>query len=149
ISAVLVDTSRLCARVNARVEPEWLVGLAQHMVKRNYSQRHSARRRGAVIPYTQVTLYGVPRVSGRRVNDGRVEPELARELFIRHALVEGDWDTRHQFFHDNRALLADVEDLESRARRRDILVDDQTLFDFYDARIGSEVVSAKHFDTWW
>ena len=149
ISAELVETSRLWARVNARVEPEWLERLAQHLVKRNYSEPHWERKRGAVIAYEHVTLYGVPLVSGRRVNYGRVEPELARELFIRHALVEGDWDTRHQFFHDNRALLADVEDLESRARRRDILVDDQTLFDFYDARIGSEVVSAKHFDTWW
>src|SRR5699024_9290514 len=149
ISAELVETSRLWARVNARVEPEWLERLAQHLVKRNYHEPHWERKRGAVSAYEHVTPYGVPVVSGRRVNYGRVAPELARELFIRHALVEGDWDTRHQFFHDNRALLADVEDLESRARRRDILVDDQTLFDFYDARIGSEVVSAKHFDTWW
>src|SRR5699024_10274634 len=109
ISAELVETSRLWARVNARVEPEWLERLAQHLVKRNYSEPHWERKRGAVIAYEHVTLYGVPLVSGRRVNYGRVEPELARELFIRHALVEGDWDTRHQFFHDNRALLADVE----------------------------------------
>lgn len=149
ISAELVETSRLWGRVNARVEPEWLEPLAKHLVKRNYSEPHWERKQGAVMAYERVTLYGVPLVAGRRVNYGRVDPELARELFIRHALVEGDWDTRHQFFHDNRALLADVEDMESRARRRDILVDDDTLFDFYDARIGSEVVSAKHFDTWW
>lgn len=149
VSAELVETSRLWGRVNARVEPEWIEPLAKHLVKRNYSEPHWERKQGAVMAYERVTLYGVPLVAGRRVNYGRVDIELARELFIRHALVEGDWDTRHQFFHDNRALLADVEDMESRARRRDILVDDQTLFDFYDARIGSEVVSAKHFDSWW
>jgi ATP-dependent helicase HrpA len=101
------------------------------------------------MAYEKVTLYGVPLVAQRLVNYGRVDPELSRELFIRHGLVEGDWDTRHQFFHDNRALLDEVEDLEHRARRRDILVDDQTLFDFYDQRVGPEVVSGAHFDSWW
>src|SRR5699024_1364556 len=149
ISAELVETSRLWARVNARVEAGLIERLAQHLVKRNYSEPHWERNQGAVMAYERVTLYGVPLVAGRRVNYGRIDPELARELFIRHALVEGDWDTRHQFFHDNRELLADVADMESRARRRDILVDDQELFDFYDARIGSGVVSAKHFDSWW
>ena len=85
------------------------------------------------MAYERVTLYGVPLVAGRKVNYGRIDPELSRELFIRHALVEGDWQTHHQFFHDNRALLDEVEELEHRARRRDILVDDETLFDFYDA----------------
>ena len=72
-----------------------------------------------------------------------------RELFIRHALVEGDWRTHHTFFHANRALLDEVEELEHRARRRDILVDDETLFAFYDARVAAEVVSGRHFDSWW
>ena len=148
-SAELVETSRLWARVNARVEPEWIEPLAQHLVKRTYSEPHWERKRGAVMAYERVTLYGIPLVVGRKVNYGRIDPETARELFIRHALVEGDWDTNHQFFHDNRALLEEVTDLENRARRRDLLVDDQTLFDFYDQRIGAEVTSARHFDTWW
>ncbi|WP_019816374.1 ATP-dependent RNA helicase HrpA [Saccharomonospora saliphila] len=148
-SAELVETSRLWARVNARVEPEWIEPLAAHLVKRNYSEPRWERKRGAVMATERVTLYGVPLVTDRKVNYGRIDPETARELFIRHALVEGDWDTNHRFFHDNRALLAEVEDLENRARRRDLLVDDETLFAFYDERVGSEVVSSRHFDTWW
>ena len=98
------------------------------------------------MAYEKVTLYGVPIVAARKVNYGRIDPELSRELFIRHALVEGDWHTHHAFFHDNRALLEEVEELEHRARRRDILVDDETLFDFYDERMPADVVSARHFD---
>ncbi|RBM16004.1 ATP-dependent RNA helicase HrpA [Prauserella sp. PE36] len=148
-SAELVETSKLWARVNARVEPEWIEPLAQHLVKRNYSEPHWERKQGAVMANERVTLYGIPLVAGRKVNYGRIDPELSRELFIRHALVEGDWDTDHRFFRDNLALLDEVEDLENRARRRDILVDDETLFAFYDERVGAEVVSARHFDTWW
>ncbi|WP_199435065.1 ATP-dependent RNA helicase HrpA [Qaidamihabitans albus] len=148
-SAELVETSRLWARVNARIEPEWVEPLAGHVVKRTYSEPHWERKRGAVMANERVTLYGVPLVTGRKVNYGRIDPEVSRELFIRHALVEGDWDTGHRFFHDNRALLDEVEDLEHRARRRDILVDDETLFAFYDERIPAEVVSARHFDSWW
>jgi ATP-dependent helicase HrpA len=96
-----------------------------------------------------VTLYGVPIVAGRQVHYGRIDPELSRELFLRHALVEGDWDTSHDFFARNRRLLAEVEELEHRARRRDIVVDDHSLFDFYDRRVPAEVVSARHFDAWW
>ena len=83
----------------------------------------------------KVTLYGLPLVAGRKVRYGRIDPELSRELFLRHALVEGDWRTHHEFFHANRALLDEVEELEDRARRRDILVDDETLFAFYDERV--------------
>ncbi|GAA3355341.1 ATP-dependent RNA helicase HrpA [Saccharopolyspora gregorii] len=149
VAAELVETSRLWARVNARVEPEWVEELAGHLVKRSYSEPHWEKKRAAVVAAEKVTLYGVPLVADRKVNYGRVEPELCRELFIRHALVEGDWDTNHRFFHDNRALLAEVEGLEERARRRDILVDDETLFEFYDQRVGAEVVSGRHFDSWW
>ncbi len=145
----LVETSRLWGRVVARIEPEWAERLAQHLVKRSYSEPHWERKRGAVVAYEKVTLYGVPLVAARKVAYGRIDPQLSRELFIRHALVEGDWQTHHRFFHDNRRLLAEVEDLEHRVRRRDILVDDETLFDFYDQRLPSEVVSAAHFDSWW
>ena len=92
---------------------------------------------------------GLPLVVSRKIQYGSIDPELSRELFIRHALVEGDWRTHHRFFAANRALLDDVEDLENRARRRDILVDDETLFRFYDARIPGQVVSGAHFDSWW
>src|SRR5215208_1798324 len=97
----------------------------------------------------RATLYGLPIVAGRKVAYGRIDPELSRSLFIRRALVEGDWDTRHEFFTANRRLLEEVEQLEHRARRRDIVADDQALYDFYDARIPADVVSGAHFDRWW
>ena len=149
MAAELVETSRLWARIVARVEPEWVEPLAGHLVRRSYSEPHWEKDQGAVLAYERVTLYGLPLVVGRKVNYGRIDPRLSRELFIRHALVEGDWATRHEFFHENRALLDEVEELEHRARRRDILVDDETLFDFYDGRVPDDVVSARHFDAWW
>ncbi|CAL9498391.1 hypothetical protein SUDANB108_03398 [Streptomyces sp. enrichment culture] len=149
MSAELVETSRLWARVNAKIEPEWVEPLAQHLIKRTYSEPHWEKDQAAVMAYEKVTLYGVPIVAQRKVNYGRIDPETSRELFIRNALVEGDWRTHHKFFSDNRRLLTEVEELEHRARRRDILVDDETLFDFYDRRIPEHVVSGAHFDSWW
>ncbi|MER7665275.1 MULTISPECIES: ATP-dependent RNA helicase HrpA [unclassified Streptomyces] len=149
MSAELVETSRLWARVNAKVEPEWIEPLAQHLLKRTYSEPHWEKDQAAVMAFEKVTLYGVPIVAQRKVNYGRIDPETSRDLFIRNALVEGDWRTHHKFFADNRKLLTEVEELEHRARRRDILVDDETLFDFYDQRIPEHVVSGAHFDSWW
>ncbi|WP_051366012.1 ATP-dependent RNA helicase HrpA [Hamadaea tsunoensis] len=149
MAAELVETSRLWARIVAKVEPEAVEKLAGHLVKRSYSEPHWSRKAGAVLAYERVTLYGVPLIVQRSVNFGNIDPGLSRELFIRHALVEGDWETRHHFFAKNRELLGEVEKLEHRARRRDILVDDQTLFDFYDARVPRDVVSGRHFDAWW
>lgn len=149
MSAELVETSRLWARVNARIEPEWVEPLAAHLVKRTYSEPHWEKDQAAVMAFEKVTLYGVPIVAQRKVNYGRIDPEISRELFIRNALVEGDWRTHHKFFSDNRRLLTEVEELEHRARRRDILVDDETLYDFYDRRIPEHVVSGAHFDSWW
>ncbi|MGW1179636.1 ATP-dependent RNA helicase HrpA [Streptomyces drozdowiczii] len=149
MSAELVETSRLWARVNAKVEPEWIEPLAQHLLKRTYSEPHWEKDQAAVMAYERVTLYGVPIVAQRKINFGRIDQETSRDLFIRNALVEGDWRTHHQFFHDNRKLLGEVEELEHRARRRDILVDDETLFDFYDQRIPEHIVSGAHFDSWW
>ena len=149
MAAELVETSRLWARVAARFEPAWAEDVAPDLVKRTYSEPHWSTKQGAVMAYEKVTLYGVPIIAQRRINYGRVDPVVARELFIRHALVEGDWRTHHKFFHRNRALLHEVEELEARMRRRDILVDDETLFEFYDARIGPDVVSERHFDKWW
>lgn len=149
MAAELVETSRLWARVAAKFDPVWAEQVAPDLVKRSYSEPHWSTRQGAVMAYEKVTLYGVPIIAQRRINYGRVDPVVARELFIRHALVEGDWKTHHKFFHRNRALLNEVEELEARMRRRDLLVDDETLFEFYDARIGPDVVSERHFDKWW
>ncbi|MFB8771876.1 ATP-dependent RNA helicase HrpA [Streptomyces broussonetiae] len=149
MSAELVETSRLWARVNAKIEPEWVEPLAQHLIKRTYSEPHWEKDQAAVMAYEKVTLYGIPVIAQRKVNYGRIDPEVSRELFIRNALVEGDWRTHHKFFADNRRLLSEVEELEHRARRRDIVVDDETLYDFYDQRVPEHVVSGAHFDSWW
>ncbi|GID29675.1 ATP-dependent RNA helicase HrpA [Paractinoplanes brasiliensis] len=149
MSAELVETSRLWGRVNARIEPEWAEKLAPHLVKRSYSEPHWEKKQGAVMAYEKVTLYGLPIVPRRKVGYSKVDPVVSRELFIRHALVEGDWDTHHRFFTDNAKLLAQIEEIENRARRRDIAVDDETVYALYDARIPADVVSARHFDAWW
>lgn len=149
VSAELVETSRLWARVNAEIQPEWVEELAAHLVKRQYSDPHWSAKQGAVLAHEKVTLFGVPIIADRRVQYWRIDPVAAREMFIRSALVEGDWSTRHRFFARNQKALAEVEELEARLRRRDLRVDDQTLFDFYDARIPADVVSERHFDRWW
>ncbi|WP_415172436.1 ATP-dependent RNA helicase HrpA [Nocardioides sp.] len=145
----LVETSRLWARQVAAIKPEWAERLAGDLVKRSYSEPHWSRRRAAVMARESVTLYGVPIVADRLVNYGRVDREVARELFIRHALVQGEWRASHRFLADNQRLLEEARELEHKARRRDIVVDEETLFDFYDARVGAEVVSGAHFDQWW
>jgi ATP-dependent helicase HrpA len=145
----LVETSRLWARQNAAIKPEWAEELGKDLVKRTYSEPHWSKRRAAVMAYERVTLYGVPLVADRLVSYGKVDVAMARELFIRHALVYGEWSTRHRFFAENRRLLEEAEELEHRARRRDLVVDEHTLFDFYDARVGEKVVSGAHFDSWW
>ncbi|HIC6119578.1 TPA: ATP-dependent RNA helicase HrpA [Salmonella enterica subsp. enterica serovar Infantis] len=147
--AELVETSRLWGRIAARIEPEWVEPVAQHLIKRSYSEPHWERAQGAVMATEKVTVYGLPIVAARKVNYSQIDPALCRELFIRHALVEGDWQTRHAFFRENLKLRAEVEELEHKSRRRDILVDDDTLFEFYDQRISHDVISARHFDSWW
>jgi ATP-dependent helicase HrpA len=149
MSAELVETTRLWARVNARTDPAAIERLAGHLVKRSYSEPHWEKKRGAAVALEKVTLYGVPLVVGRKVGYARINPEESRDLFIRNALVEGDWETHHRFFHDNRTLIKRLTELEARARRRDILVDDETLVEFYDARLPAEIVSGQHFDSWW
>lgn len=149
MSAELVETSRLWARTNARIDPVWAERLAAHLVKRTWSEPRWSRKQGAALATERVTLYGVPLVAARTVQYGRINPEESRDLFIRHALVEGDWETHHEFFRANQALLQRLSELEERARRRDLIVDDDTLVDFYDQRVPAHVVSARHFDSWW
>ena len=149
MAAELVETSKLWGRMVAEIEPEWIEPLAEHLIKKSYSEPRWSKSRGAVIADEKVTLYGVPIVAARPVNYGSIDPTVSREIFIQSALVEGDWHTKHKFFKENQRLVREVEELEHKSRRRDILVDDRTLFEFYDQRIGTEVVSQKHFDTWW
>ncbi len=149
MAAELVETSRLWGRDVARIQPEWAEALAAHLVKRTYSEPHWEKDRGAVMGYERVTLYGLPLVARRKVPYARVDPELSRDLFIRNALVEGDWRTHHAFWHANQAMLEEIEELEHRVRRRDVVIDDETLVAFYDARLPADVVSARHFDAWW
>src|ERR1019366_586181 len=149
VAGELVETSRLWARTVARIEPEWVEPLAGHLVKHSYSEPHWEKKRGGAVALEKVTLYGVPLVVDRKVSYGRIDPAAARELFVRHALVEGDWQTSHKFFAENRRLLAEAEEVEHRARRRGLVVGEDELFAFYDARIPADVVSAQHFDTWW
>jgi ATP-dependent helicase HrpA len=149
VAGELVETSKLWARTVARIEPEWVEPLAGHLVKRSYSEPHWEKKRGSAVALEKVTLYGVPLVVDRKVGYGRIDPAAAREEFIRHALVEGDWQTSHKFFAENRRLLAEAEEVEHRARRRGLVVGEDELVAFYDARIPADVVSAQHFDTWW
>ena len=149
MAAELVETSKLWGRMVAEIEPEWIEPLAEHLIKKSYSEPRWSKSRGAVIADEKVTLYGVPIVAARPVNYGSIDPTVSREIFIQSALVEGDWNTKHKFFKENQRLVREVEELEHKSRRRDILVDERTLFEFYDQRIGTEVVSQKHFDTWW
>ncbi|SUC09649.1 ATP-dependent RNA helicase HrpA [Pasteurella canis] len=149
MAAELVETSRLWGRMVADIDPEWIEPLATHLIKKSYAEPRWLKSRGAVIADEKVSLYGVPIVASRSVNYGSIDPQMSREIFIQSALVEGDWFTKHKFFHQNRQLIREIEDLEHKSRRRDILVDERTLFEFYDQRIGTEVVSQRHFDSWW
>ncbi|PNM58974.1 ATP-dependent RNA helicase HrpA [Vibrio vulnificus] len=149
MSAELVETSKLWGRIIAKIQPEWVEPLAKHLIKRSHSEPHWSKKQAAVMAYEKVMLYGIPIVPKRLVNYGNIDASVSREIFIRSALVEGDWETKHAFFKQNRKLLLEVEELEHKSRRRDILVDDEELFQFYDERVGTEVVSGRHFDTWW
>ena len=149
VVAELVETSRLYGRNAARIGPEVVERVAGDQVQRTHSEPHWDAERGEVMAFERVTLYGLPLASRRRVGYAAVEPAIARELFIRHALVEGDWQSRHHFFRDNAVLRTELEELEERARRRDLLVGDHDVYALYDARIPADVVSARHFDAWW
>lgn len=149
MAAELVETSRLWGRQNATIDPAWAEDLGANLLKRSYSKPHWSRKKESAQALERVTLYGVPLVAERPVLLGRVDPPMAREMFIRHALVQGEWRGRHKFYEINQRLLREASELEHRARRNDLVVDEFVLFDFYDARIPADVVSAAHFDTWW
>lgn len=155
MAAELVETSRLFARTAAAIDPAWAEPIAKDLVKRTHSEPHWEKKQGAAVAFERVTLYGVPIIARRRVQFSRIDPAWAREIFIRSALVEGDWDIDRisksltAFDRDNRALRAELAELEERTRRRDILYDDEAVFEFYHRRIPLDVTSSRDFEAWW
>jgi ATP-dependent helicase HrpA len=155
MAAELVETSRLFARTVAAIDPAWAEPIAGDLVKRTYSDPHWEKKQGAAVALERVTLYGVPIVVGRRVQFARIDRDYARDLFIRHALVDGDWDFHRvdarltAFDRANRELRARLAELEERTRRRDILLDDEAVVAFYDRRLPREVATQRDFERWW
>ncbi len=149
LSAELVETSRLWARTNAAIEPQWIEEVGKHLISVQYSEPHWSLSSGAAVAYAKGTLFGLTIYSDRPVQYARVDAAAAREIFIQSALVEGQWHTQHKFYLRNQRALAEVEELEARLRRRDLRVDDSVLFAFYDARIPAHVTEVRAFDKWW
>ncbi|GHF23350.1 ATP-dependent RNA helicase HrpA [Pseudolysinimonas yzui] len=155
MAAELVETSRLFARTVAAIDPAWAEKLAGDLAKRSYSEPHWAKKQGSAVAFERVTLFGLPIVARRTVQLGRIDPVEARELFLRHALIEGDWpfvirgNALYDFDHANRALRAELAEVEERTRRRDILADDEAVIEFYDARIPREITDVRAFERWW
>lgn len=149
ISAELVETSRLFARMNAEILPEWAEQLAGDLAKRSFSEPHWEKKLGAVVALERVTLFGLPIVVGRKMQYSRVDPMLCRELFIRHALVEGDWDSQQQFDRENKLLIQELEAQAERARKPELAPGENEIFRFYNNRVPLDVVSTRSFEGWW
>ncbi|MCY7413235.1 MAG: ATP-dependent RNA helicase HrpA, partial [Salinibacterium sp.] len=155
MSAELVETSRLFARTNAAIDPAWAEPIAGELCKRSYSEPHWEKNQGSVVAYERVTLYGVPIIQKRRIQFARIDPGYAHELFVRHALVDGDIPVERMkarlfdFDRANRALRQQLAELEERTRRRDILFDDEAIVDFYRRRVPVDVASVRDFESWW
>ncbi|MCQ9342466.1 ATP-dependent RNA helicase HrpA [Corynebacterium kozikiae] len=149
MAAQLVETSRLWARDVASIDPRWVEQLGKDLLKHQYSEPFWSTKRGSAMAHQRSTLYGVPVVADRVVGYHTIDPQAARDMFLREALIDGNWNTHHEFFHNNTAKLELAGELEEKARRRDIVVDEQALFDFYDARIPQEVFNANTFHSWW
>lgn len=149
MAAELVETSRLWARDVASIEPSWVEELAGDLLRHSYSEPLWSRKRGAAMVHQKTTLYGVPIVADRLVPYHRVDPLAARDMFIRHALIEGDWTTHHRFYRSNVEKLELAAAVEEKARRRGIVVDEDALFDFYDQRLPESATTSRQFDSWW
>ncbi|TPH14438.1 ATP-dependent RNA helicase HrpA [Litorilituus lipolyticus] len=149
MSAELVETSRLFARMNAKIDPLWIEPLAKHLIKKSYSEPHWEKKQGAVMAFEQVTLYGLVIVGKRKVNFNQIEPDTCRQLFIQEALVHGDSFIKEEFLKHNQALVASIEKLEQKARRKDFLIDDQQLIDFYLDKTPDSVICQRSFLAWW
>lgn len=148
MAGALMETSRLFARDLAPIDPVWLEGLAAHLLKRTYSEPHWSKKRAQVCAYETVTLYGLPIISRRVVHFGMIEPEVSRDLFIRHALVHQEFQSFGKWFKHNQKLLAEIENMEAISRRRDLMHDEQVRFDFFAAIIPEHVCSGKLFEKW-
>ncbi|KAB1643217.1 ATP-dependent RNA helicase HrpA [Gulosibacter chungangensis] len=149
MAAELVETSALFARTVAKIDPAWAEELAGDLVKRQHAEPHWERKQGQAVALETVTLYGVPLVRNRRVGFAKIDPAWSRDLFIRHALVEGDWTGRYAFERKNRQLRRELEELEERTRQRGLIEDDEAIIEFFVERIPDEVVSQPTFDKWW
>ncbi|MFG0382140.1 ATP-dependent RNA helicase HrpA [Pseudomonas sp. zbq_18] len=149
MTAELVETTKLFARMVAKIEPDWIEPLAGHLIKKNHFEPHWEKKRGQVVAYEQVTLYGLIVVGRRPVHFGPVDPVAARELFIREGLVRGEINSRARCLAANRELLEKLDELEAKARRRDILADEETLYAYYEARIPAEIHQAATFEHWY
>ena len=149
MAAELVETSRLWARDVAAIDPAWVEKLGASLLKHHYSDPTWSRKRAAALVRQKSTLYGVPVVADRVVPYHRVDPVAARDIFIREALINGDWNTHHRFFHDNVRKLEEAAEYENKARRRGLVVDEDVLFDFYDKRLPDSVTTGRNFDSWW
>ena len=148
VAAELVDTTRLFGRGIAAIEPQWLPGIAGHLIKTQLLEPHWEKKAAEVIALERATLYGIVIYNGRRVNYGRVDLPAAREIFIREALVNGEWETRLPFLAHNRRQIAKVEELEHKSRRQDVLVDDELIYAFYDQQLPAEVCSGATLEKW-
>ncbi|CAB3792238.1 ATP-dependent RNA helicase HrpA [Paraburkholderia fynbosensis] len=149
MAAELVETSRLYARCIAKIEPEWVEKIGAHLLKKSLSEPHWEKRAAQVSAFERAMLYGLPIYHRRRVSFGKQDPARARELFIRGALVEGEFDTKLAFFAHNRKLLADIEQLEHKSRRQDVLVDDELIFAFYDQALPDGIYTGASFERWY
>ncbi|HUS62008.1 MAG TPA: ATP-dependent RNA helicase HrpA, partial [Acidimicrobiales bacterium] len=149
MAAELLETNQMRARTVARIQPQWLERVGAHVVKHTYGEPEWDADRGAAVTMERVTLYGLPVVSARRIGYARIDRAVARTMFIQRALVEGDWSAQHAFIERNAVLVAEVQALEARARRRNLLVPDEVLFSFFDARVPENIAFARDFDRWW
>ncbi|MFM0630145.1 ATP-dependent RNA helicase HrpA [Paraburkholderia xenovorans] len=149
MAAELVETSRLYARCIAKIEPEWIEKIGAHLLKKSLSEPHWEKRAAQVSAFERAVLYGLPIYHRRRVSFGKQDPARARELFIRGALVEGEFDTKLAFFAHNRKLLADIEQLEHKSRRQDVLVDDELIFAYYDQALPKGIYTGASFERWY
>ncbi|MBZ0093299.1 MAG: ATP-dependent RNA helicase HrpA, partial [Sulfuricellaceae bacterium] len=148
MAAELTETTKLFARTNAKIEPEWVEQAAAHLLRRHYFDPHWEKGPAQVSAYERVTLYGLTLVSRRRIHYGPLDPAAAREIFIRGALVAGEFHTRAPFFEHNRRLAAEIEELEHKSRRQDVLVDEERVFAFYDARLPAGIHNGADFEKW-
>ena len=149
MAAELVETTKLLARQVAKIEPDWIEPLAGHLIKKNHFEPHWEKKRGQVVAFEQITLYGMIVVGRRPVHFGPIDPVASRELFIREGLVRGEIQSRAKCLTANRQLLEQLDELEAKARRRDILADEETLYGFYEARLPAEIHQTATCDSWY